>query len=711
MKIGQLLALGVISPFTLCTIAQAAEPTNTPEYSSSSTAANEQLEEVVVTAQKREERLQNVPISISVLSGKDLDRSTSQGVSEALQSVPGVATQQSYVGEGGTFISIRGVAPAWLFLSGSSPVAYYLDSVPFGLVKSAIGPDSDVYDLQQVEVLRGPQSTLYGANALNGVVRVLTHDPDLSSFDFKARVSDSGTQYGGDNYRGDLTVNVPIIPDKLAARATIGYEDDDGWIDQPDKKNANDNTIQTYRLKVKATPTDELSIGLSAWRSRDDSGAPSTGYTFDNNASTLDQSGSTVYDAYGMTLGYNFTTFALDSATSYLDYLNEGTLGLDVTPFDVPGGTFFNGVRSNIFSEELNLHSLQDHDWRWSAGAMYRRGTEGNVESYAVLPIPAIHYYDISRSYAIYGELTRLLADGRFELTAGIRHFHDDVSQEDQNAPGTAPIPAGSTAEANTPRAVVTWHVTDLQTVYASYSEGFRSGFPQDANIPKTFASAAPDSLRNYELGSKGTLLDGLMSYDASLYYMDWRGIQQTIGVQLYVSGTYYPAVVNAGTASGVGSDLSVSLHPTQSLTLTGSVSWNDLGFNSNIISSGEILFQKGDRPSFSPETTAGLSADYTFPVGSQGYTGRAGASANYTSSQTYRGLVGTGVLVQSGDPMVFSRASIAIESPTHWTVTLFGDNLNNERGTPVEAFIGTPNWDARVRPRTCGVQFEYRLR
>ncbi len=702
MKIGQLLAFGAIVPFALGTVARADEPPAAP---------SEQLEEIVVSAQKREERLQNVPISISVLSGRELDSSTSQGVAEALQNVPGVATQQSYIGEGGTVTTIRGVAPAWLFLSGSSPVAYYLDSVPFGLVKSAMGPDADVYDLQQVEVLRGPQSTLYGANALSGVVRVLTHDPDLSSFDFKARVSDSGTQYGGNNYRGDLTVNAPVIPGKLAVRATIGYEDDSGWIDQPDKKNANDNTIQTYRLKVKATPTDELSIGLSAWRSRDNSGAPSTGYTFDKNASMVDQPGSTVYDAYGMTLGYNFTTFALDSATSYLDYLNEGTLGLDVTPFDLPGGTYFNGVRSNIFSEELNLHSLQDRDWRWSAGAMFRRGTEVNAESYTVLAVPAIHYYDTSRSYAIYGELTRLLADGRFELTAGIRHFHDEVSQEDQNAPGTPFIVAGSTAAANTPRGVVTWHVTDLQTVYASYSEGFRSGFPQDANIPATFGPAAPDRLRNYELGSKGTLSDGLVSYDASLYYMDWRGIQQTLGVQLYLSGTYYPAVVNAGTASGVGSDLSVSLHPMQSLTLTGSVSWNDLGFNSDIVSGGEIFFRKGDRPSFSPETTAGLSADYTFPIGRQGYTGRAGASANYTSSQTYRGIEGVAVLVQSGDPMVFSRASLSVESPAHWTATLYGDNLNNERGAPVMAFIGAPNWDARVRPRTVGVQLEYRLR
>jgi iron complex outermembrane receptor protein len=119
--------------------------------------------------------------------------------------VPGVATQQSYLG-GGTVVVIRGVAPSFPAANGSSPVAYYLDSVPFGLIRSAIGADQDVFDLSRVEVLRGPQGTLYGASALNGVVRVLTNEADLSQFDFKVRVTDSATQYGGNGDRGGVSI-------------------------------------------------------------------------------------------------------------------------------------------------------------------------------------------------------------------------------------------------------------------------------------------------------------------------------------------------------------------------------------------------------------------------------------------------------------------------------------------------------------------------
>src|SRR4029077_10101721 len=176
-------------------------------------------------------------------------------------------------------------------------VAYYLDSVPFGLVRSAVAPDSDAYDLQRVEVLRGPQGTLYGASALNGVVRVLTNDADLSNFDLRARASDSGTEFGGNNYRGDVAVNLPVVENKLAVRGVLGYQNNSGWVDQPDKNGVNWSELRTYRAKVNAQPTGELSIGLSAWSERDGAGAPSFGYTYNKTSSLLDQPITNNYDA------------------------------------------------------------------------------------------------------------------------------------------------------------------------------------------------------------------------------------------------------------------------------------------------------------------------------------------------------------------------------------------------------------------------------
>jgi iron complex outermembrane recepter protein len=680
-----------------------------------SSSDNVALGEIVVTAQKRPERLQNVPISISVLRGNELDKSTFEGVSEALNTVPGVSTQQNYLG-GGTVMVIRGVAPGFPTFSGSSPVAYYLDSVPFGLVRSSIAPDTGAYDLQQVEVLRGPQGTLYGASALNGVVRVITNDADLSHFDFKARVSDSETQYGGNNNRADVAVNVPIIEDKLAVRAVIGYENDDGWINQPTKANANWTELGTYRIKVNAQPTQELSIGLSAWSSRENSGAPNVGYTFDQEASRLAQPTSSNFDAYGAKVAYQFPLFTISSATSYLDYSNKGLLGLDVPFFNAPNTLFFSGDNSDVVSEEVNLSSVQQGQWRWSVGGIYRRVTDNLFQYYTGLyaTVPTSVFLNTSKSYAVYGEITRLFADSRLELTAGVRHFKDDESQNDQIGAGSPFLPAASNDEANTPRGVLTWHATDHVMAYASYSQGFRSGFSQTADVLVTYPSfppLRPDRLTNYEAGSKGSFMDGRITYDAAVYYMKWKDIQQQLIVP-FENSPGIPAIVNGQSASGVGTDYSLSIEPIQDLTVTAGISWNDLEMDRAVISGGSVLFQKGDRPVSSPETTGDLAASYVFALG-DGFKGRVSTSANYSSSLSYRMVSSPGspAVVQDGDAMVFLRARFSIESPDHWTATLYGDNLNNERGSPVRAFIGVDNWDARVRPRTVGVQLDYHLR
>jgi len=674
-------------------------------------ASQPALEEVVVTAEKREERLENVPISISVLSGGELDKATVQGVSEALNAVPGVATTETYLG-GGTNIEIRGVGAAFPLFTGPSAVAYYLDSVPFGLVKSAVGPDANAYDLERVEVLRGPQGTLYGASALNGVVRILTNEADLNTFDFKARAAGSDTNDGSGNYRADATINVPIIEGKLAARATLGYEHNGGWIDQPNDKNANYTDVGTYRLKVNAQPTEELSIGLSVWRSHQNSGAPDLGHTSDENSSLLYQPTSTVYDAYSLKIGYQFPMFSVTSATSYLDYRNVGTLGLDVPGFAVPGSIYFSQLKSNIASEELNFNSSLRGPWRWSAGAIYRHGTEELFQYFTVLPIPSPFSVNTSDSYALYGELTRLFFGDRLEVTAGVRHFHDDLGQHGQTAPNTPFIYAASTAEANTPRVIATWHAAEHLMLYTSYSQGFRSGFPQETSVlvglPQ-FPAVKPDRLRNYELGAKGSLIEGRLAFDASFYHMDWNDIQLLLAVPL--NGVPYPGVVNGARASGNGIDLSLAIKLAEGLNISPYVSWNNLGIDGNVRSGGQLLYRDGDRPSGSPSTTAGMAASYAFPLGTAGTRGRLAASANYTSTQAYRTTSGMSLLVQDSNSILVCRLSFAVDFADHWTATLYGDNINNERGTTAVMFPGVvPDWQARLRPLTVGLQAEYHL-
>jgi iron complex outermembrane recepter protein len=669
------------------------------------------LEEVIVTAQKRSQRLQDVPISISVLSGADLDRSSLLGVTEALNRVPGVATTVAGQG-GGTQVVIRGVTAGGPLFFGSSPIAYYLDSVPFGLVKTAIAPDSNVFDLDRVEVLRGPQGTLYGASAQNGVVRVLTKDADLDDFEFKVRTALSTTDGGSENYRGDVAVNVPLVEGKLAARAVLGYNDLSGWIDKPNKEDANDAQVRTARLKVNGQPTDNLSFGLSAWLSRSDFGAPSYAADGERLVSTLDESIETDYDAYGLKVVYDFPAFSVTSSTSYLDYSNDGSV--DLLPLGLPNAPLGTALRSKVRSEELILSSSTEGAWRWSLGGMYRDAEDRLIQEFVFFPAP-IDFSDTSESIALLGELTRVFMDGRFELSAGLRHFEDEVEQR-ENVRNTG-IPTetlyrrSTDFDATSPRVVLTWLPSDRLTLYASYAEGFRSGFDQNANVPASlFPPLDPDNLMNYELGAKGVLADGRLSYDAAVYYMDWEDVQQTASV-LFGALTV-TALVNGKSASGVGFDLSVRTEAAEGLQLGLSFSWNDLTMDSAVLSpQGLFVFGAGERLNLSPEYTVGGSLNYTYPFGSSGLSGHLAASANFTTEQINRNFDPTfGTSTVEGDDMLIARTSFAIEGQDgRWAATLFADNLTNENDPPVRNVL-TPQWSLRVRPRTIGLQLDYRF-
>src|SRR5258708_2801857 len=262
------------------------------------TAETPSIDEIVVTAQKREQRIQDVPISLSVVGGAELDKSSIQSVSDALGMVPGVAV--NVTGQGGeTKLTIRGVTAAGALFAGPSPIGYYLDSVPFGLVRSAVQPDANSYDLNRIEVLRGPQGTLYGASALNGVVRVLTNDANLNNFEFKMRASTSNTEGGGENYRGDFAVNAPIIPGKLAARAVVDYNNTSGWLNNAFAADTNTGEVANLRLKINARPTDNSSIKLNYWHSSSHYGAPSVSDDKGFNDTTIPEPYKVKYDTVG----------------------------------------------------------------------------------------------------------------------------------------------------------------------------------------------------------------------------------------------------------------------------------------------------------------------------------------------------------------------------------------------------------------------------
>jgi iron complex outermembrane recepter protein len=668
------------------------------------------IAEVVVTAQKRVEALQDVPIAISVIGGPELDKSTARGMLELLNRTPGVAMY----GTDRPLLSIRGVTAGSVTASaGSNPVSYYLDTLPFSLARTAIVPDVETYDLQRVEVLRGPQGTLYGANATVGVVRVLTNKADPDAFELKGRTALSSTQDGGDNLRGDAAINVPVVPGKLAVRGVVGYQDLSGWIDKPNRKDVNDAEIRTGRLRVDAQPTEEFSIGLSGWTSRSDYGAPPNSDDDRRHASLIDEPLTDDYDVYGLTLGYEFSGFSISTMSGYLDY--EHTDVRDHRPTllgTVPVPRLATTLSAHTFSQEIVATASPDSVWQWTLGGMYRDSTDRLRQNSLAGGIP-FDFSQGSESYAVFGEIGRRFFGERFGWIIGLRSFHDDAfinENVNQGPPGSSPIHATAESEATTPRVVLTWYPSADLTLYTSYAEGFRSGFPQNPSVRRTlptFPPLKPDELHNYELGLKAILFDGRLSLDGAAFYIDWRDTQQSLSI---FNGTVpVAAQVNSKSASGPGFEFALTARPSDSFEVSATFGWNDLTFDEDVLSRGIVLFPKGGRLNGSPEYTAGLSADYRFPLGG-GFEGRLGASGNYISSRADKFLLGTTVLSTEGDDMLIARASFAVDYRDRWTATVFVDNANDESGSSIQSVL-SQYWASHVRPRTFGLQFEFSFR
>lgn len=681
------------------------------------------LQEVVVTAQKRAERLQDVPISISVLSGVALDQSTTQGVLDELGRVPGVVVLPQGIGFGSQEIAIRGVSASGTLNGGASTAAYYLDTVPFGFILHAEVPDSGSFDLKRIEVLRGPQGTLYGANAENGVVRIIPNAPDLNAFGLKARVLSSVTQYGGPNAGGDLAVNVPIIDGQLAVRGVVGYQDLSGWIDRPNDNKANDAQLRNYRVALGYQPLDALSIELSAWSSRDDFGAPN--FSLPNR--TAPDSGpdpeplNTSFDAYGAKITYQFSHVTVTSQTSYVGFNTYGTDSL--SPFGpvipiLALSSIPTTDTSYLWSEEFLLNSKDMGPWRYTAGVFYRDDRDhyqqdctGPFGDFCV-----VGYRGQSRSYAFFGELSRRFLDDKLEWTLGLRQFHDDVTALNTIPPAPA---VKDSFNATTPRIVLSWYPSKEMTVYSSFSEGYRSGYPALyflTQIDPNFPSLKPDKLYNYELGTKADLFGHHLLIDTSVYYIRWVDVQQPLGIA-NPKGGYLGGIANGNSASGPGVDFAVTARPLDALQVGATISWNNLEQDTDVYSGGAILFPKGSRLPNSSKYTGSLFATYSFPLGSPDTSGEFSVSGNYISGQpSYsQGLQG-GFVTTYGDNLAFLNAAFTVNFPNNWSMKLYGDNLTNEYGV-ITSLVGPgapPSFAelaGRPRPRTVGLQVDYRYR
>ena len=649
------------------------------------------LEEVIVTAQKREQNLIDVPISIVALGGAEIDARGISNFEDLGLAVPGLTVQDN--GGANRRVFMRGLGNGAGFTS--SLIGLYLDDMSVS-GNPAYTLDLRPYDMERVEILRGPQGTLYGDGSVGGTIRFITKKPQLESFSGKADITASFTENGDPSQKIQGAVNVPLINEELGLRIAATYENAGGWIDQPAESNNNYNDQEVFNIRTNLLwhATEALDVSAMAIVHRNDT---ALNITEDDDGNFTQVLGLTTtpslddeYELYNVTLTYDAGSFAITSSTGYLDSYTET---------NEAGNTFLGDnellddttVDSSIFNQELRISSIGDSEWNWTLGAFYKdrqvdqlvgRYLYGTPTEVTFGPISFSPDNQNSQSWAVFGDTSYAVTE-RLEVGLGLRYFEDDRDFFDGTATQT------DTFDSLSPRLYANFDLTDDIKTYASIAKGFRSGGFNPLGQP----SFDPENIWSYELGTKMSLLDGRLNAELAVFYSDYTDFQ-VAGV---VEGSPSTITSNGGDAEIKGLDASITWQATEGLVLGFSGNYVDsevVGLN--VTSATHMI---GDSLDYTAKYSATLSATQGFEW--SGRPGSARLDYNYQDRMflTNRrfGLLG------SSDVINMLNLNVEWEMNESVSLGIFGSNLLNERGylDPLTAFDNS----SRSRPRTLGVQ------
>ncbi|MBW4330768.1 TonB-dependent receptor [Stakelama sp. CBK3Z-3] len=594
--------------------------------------------EIVVTAQKRAERLLDVPQSITAMPAEHLERLQATQLRDYANTVPALSFTTSGVGQ--SQISLRGVTTG---TDAGPTVGIYVDDVPFGSSSAfanaaSLGLDAGLFDLDRIEVLRGPQGTLYGASTMGGVLRYITVQPDLLAYGGQARAGISYTDGGGANYDGAAALNVPFVSDKAALRASGFYTHDDGFIDDPTRGEDGIGRSRIYggRLDLLIQPSSELSVRLTAFAQniyRD--GTATADYTLagDPIAGKREQ-GRVLAEPFEQrfrlvsgTIAYDFGGAELTSISSYQTVRSR--YRQDISPVYVPllgslglnfGAVAADNERSiDKFTQELRLASSDTGTVEWLVGGFYTHEDTGNgqvlapyVTSGSLSPADlfTVETPSTYEEIAGFGNVTVHFTPA-FDVTGGMRYAHNNQWFE-QIGSG---LLIGSLPKAKAKDDIVTWlanaryHFSRNAVAYVRFATGYRPGGPNFvASDPATGellapATFDPDTLKSYELGFKGKTADKTFGIDAALYHIDWKDIQAAsaaagIGV-----------LVNAGKAKIDGGELTLRADPARNVNFSAAFAYQ----HARLAADEPLLGAKeGDHLPNVPRYSVAINGDWT---------------------------------------------------------------------------------------------------
>jgi outer membrane receptor protein involved in Fe transport len=718
---------------TSSVIAMAAQPAFAQEV------VEENGNSIVVTAQKREQELIDVPQSVSVVSGATLERQQAITFQDYAKLIPGLQLEQSNPGE--ARIVLRGINTGGV----ASTVSTYIDETPFGSSSgqnngAILAGEFDTFDIARIEVLRGPQGTLYGASSLGGVVKFVTNLPGTDAFEGRVRGTVETTEGGDLSYMGQAMLNVPLS-DKIAVRGSGFYRSYGGYVDSIGTggsdvaENINGSKSYGGRISALFAPSETLSVRLSAVLQDFDS----------DGASVVDVDPATLAPLYGRLTQSQF----VPEFTSVKYRLYNGTINLDLGAAELLSSTSYAiqdvtlrddlttaygaalGVPSDIgmaqmtnltkWTQELRLQSLAAGTFEWLIGGYYthEKGgifqridlfTPGTLTVDPAMPqVADIFTTSTYEEYAAFGNATVHIGP-RFDITLGGRYSHNEQFA-DQGGTGLLAPPALASRSSED---VFTWSgsakykLSDHAAIYVRVAKGFRPGGPNllppgvPAGTPLAYKS---DSLISYEIGVKAQTADDSFSIDAAAFRIDWTDIQ------LFTVINGFGLNANGGKAKSEGFEFTATLRPTRGFVVAFNGAYTRARLTTD--TDPNVGGLAGDRLPFTPKFNWNVNVDYSWSLGGE-TEAFVGASLRSLSEQRANFDAGFGAAFGLDRPTVPAYEVVDLRAGVdfgRFTLDVFANNLADSRGmTDVSTGGGLPVapngaiTTGIVRPRTFGI-------
>lgn len=663
------------------------------------------LEEIVVTAEARAENLQEVPVAVTAFSAQDIVDAGIESTADFLALTPNVSFDDSFT-VGNSFVAVRGVTQ---INNADSPVAIVVDGVPQNNQKQF---KMDLYDIERIEVLKGPQGALYGRNAIGGAVNIVTKAP---SEEFEGYVS-LGAGNGG-SQKLQASVSGPLAEDRVFFRLSGSYKESDGLIDNTFLGTEVDfYESSDFRGKLLWRATDSLTVDFRLATSTLEGGAIYDSAFWDNTGpGNTNEERLPVTDILGNSeRNIDEATVKLDWATdagsltyigAYTDIEEDYFGDLDFcNPVNCPQGFFGFGqvdqmqdLQVELISHELRWTSPDDQRFRWAAGA-FMIGTDRSLSTVATLadlgniPIVMSTEDNDNDAFAVFAQFEYDINE-QLELSASIRYDDDEREQTDA-ATGTT---RKASYNATQPKVTLTWTPEDNELWYVTYASGFRSGGFNGIG-GREFAD---ENVDNIEIGYKSKWLNDRVLLNVAAYRADSEDFQFFF-VDINAGGAQVIDNLDEVTLSGFELEVEALLRPDWSVFGALGIQDSDIDrFDPTL----PVPASVGNKTPKTTESSLNIGTQTGFPLGDRL---RGSLRIDYERrGDKYWHTDNVDVM----DPVNLLSARIGVNSE-NWNVTLWGRNLTDEfyyEDFNAQPFTGLPwNIGFATRPRSYGIDFRY---